>query len=245
MRALVIATLLSVALPQTPASSLSVRFHHLHLRDSPPEFRIGFYERLFDRSVTRRVTVAGVSGLQTGSRLILVSPGLSVKEMPAALWHFGWGKATLGESYLAHARSEVAWEPPLPPEALHVHLRSLAPARAATWYRDTLGAQIELAVPPRRHEPDLPPPEQRMPEALIAVGGLPLLVYRAEGPLLSSIGQRVDHLAFALKDLIGALAFLKGRGVAVLSGPVTVEGVRSAMIAGPDQIPIELLETAP
>ena len=244
MRGVMIATLLAVALPQTPATGLAVRFHHLHLRDSPPDFRIEFYERLFDRAVTHRVIFAGVAGLQTGSRLILVSPGLGVKEVPAALWHFGWGRATLGESYLAHARGEVAWEPPLPPEDLHVHLRSLAPARAATWYRDTLGAEIELP-PPRRRGEALPPPEHRMPEALIEVGGLPLLVYRTEGPLLSSIGQRMDHLAFACVNLQEALAFLQARGVAVLSGPETNSGIRSAMIAGPDQMPIELLEAGP
>jgi hypothetical protein len=245
MRGMVLATLLAAALPQTPASGITVRFHHLHLRDSPPEFRIGFYERLFDRDVTRRVTVGGVAGLQTGSRLILVSPGQGVKELPSALWHFGWGKATLGENYLAHARNEVAWEAPLPPEDLHVHLRSLAPARAAMWYRDTLGAHIELPPLPRRREPALPAPEHRMPEALIAVGGLPLLVYRTEGPLLSSIGQRIDHLAFVCADLPVTLALLEARGVAVISGPKTSEGIRSAMIAGPDQIPIELLEAAP
>jgi len=244
MRGMLLATLLAAALPQTPAPGVAVRFHHLHLRDSPPEFRIGFYERLFDHHLTRRVTVGGVAGLQTGSRLILVSPGQGVKELPSALWHFGWGKATLGESYLAHARSEVAWEAPLPAEDLHVHLRSLAPARAAAWYHDRLGADIEVPSPPRR-DAALPSPERRLPEALIDVGGLPLLVYRAEGPLLSSIGQRIDHLAFLCADLRAALASLKASGVVVIAGPSTSEGIRSAMIAGPDQLPIELLEAAP
>src|SRR5262245_58431379 len=61
----------SASVPQ--ASVPSVQFHHLHLRDSPPAVRIASYERLFDRSVTRRLTFAGADGLQMGSRLILVS----------------------------------------------------------------------------------------------------------------------------------------------------------------------------
>ena len=152
-------------------------FHHLHLNDPRSSFLLEFYERLFDPATTRRLRWGGAQALQSGPMRLLISHGPLVREAPAALWHFGWGGATLGESYLAHARGEVAWEPPLPPEHLHVHLRSLAPASRAAWYRDTLGAEIELPPSPRRREA-LPPPEHRMPEALIDVGGLPLLVYR-------------------------------------------------------------------
>jgi hypothetical protein len=200
---------------------------------------------MFDPSVTRRVKLVGADGLQMGSRVILVSPTTGIEEQPAALWHFGWGQASLGETYLAHARREVKWEPPLPPEDLHVHLRSVLPSHAASWYRDVLGARVELpAVPPRSDAP-LPAPEHRMPEALVHIGGMALLVYRTEPPLVSSVGQQIDHLAFVCDDLQRAVVYLKTRNVVVLSEPADAMGVRAAMIVGPDQIAIELLEIKP
>ena len=243
MRVAAVVAMLAATLPQAPASAPELLFHHLHLRDSPPAFLIEFYERLFDPSVTTRMTFAGSDGLQMGSRLLLVSPTTPGKQFPAALWHFGWGKASLGETYLAHARREVAWEPPLPPESLHIHLRSILPARAAMWYRDRLGARAELPPVSRRTGDPLPPPEHRMPGALVHIGGLPLLIYPTEGPLLSSIGQRIEHLAFACADLEGALAYLNSKNVELLSDVTDTAGVRTAMIVGPDQMPIELVES--
>jgi hypothetical protein len=236
------AALLAIALPQLPASAPDLRFHHLHIRDAPPDFWIGYYERLFDPAVTQRVSFAGASALQTGTRLIVVSPTQTEKVFPAALWHFGWGKVSLGETYLAHARAEVAWEPPLPPEDLHVHLRSLAPVQAALWYRDVLGAQVQLAVVPSSSTAPLPPPEDSIPDALVDLGGLRALVYRTAGVLVSSIGQRVDHVAFSCADLGGTLAYLRSKGVAVISGPNEDNGIRTAMIVGPDRIAIELVQ---
>jgi hypothetical protein len=242
MRRGVIAAVLAATLPQA-ASPPELVFHHLHLRDNPPAFRIQFYEKLFDRSVTRRLTFAGAPGLQMGSRVILVSQATLAEEHPAALWHFGWGQASLGETYLAHARREVAWEPPLPPEDLHIHLRSVSPAHAAAWYRDVLGAIVEFpAVLPPSDAP-LPPPEHRMPEALVHIGGMPLLVYRTEPPLLSSVGQQIDHLAFSCDDLQEMLAYLETKSVVAFHGPVDNGGTLAAMIVGPDQIAIELVET--
>ena len=83
----------------------------------------------------------------------------------------------------------------------------------------------------------------RQPHAeLVDVGGLRLLVYRTEGPLLSSVGQRIDHVAFACANLYDALAYFKERSVHVVSGPAVAQGILSAIIAGPDQIAIELVE---
>jgi hypothetical protein len=242
MRRGMIVAALAATLPQG-ASAPELVFHHLHLRDNPPAFRIQFYEKLFDRSVTRRLTFAGAQGLQMGSRVILVSQAMLAEEHPAALWHFGWGQASLGETYLAHARREVAWEPPLPPEDLHIHLRSVSPSHAAAWYRDVLGAVVEFPPALPRADAPLPPPEHRMPEALLHIGGMPLLVYRTEPPLLSSIGQQIDHLAFSCDDLHDTLAYLRTKSVVMLSGPAETNGALAAMILGPDQIAIELVET--
>jgi catechol 2,3-dioxygenase-like lactoylglutathione lyase family enzyme len=245
MRRTVLASFLVAALPQVSASPVDLRFHHLHLRDSNPEFRIDFYDRLFDRSTTRRLVFAGVQGLQTGTRVILVSPGQPVRERAAALWHFGWGKASLGETYLAHARGEVAWEPPLPPEDLHIHLRSADPADAAEWYRDVLDADVQLAPNRPRPRARLPAPEHRLPEALVHLGGIPLLIYPADVPLASSVGQRIDHLAFSCRDLQAALSYLRSRHVVVQTTDTETIGARAVMLVGPDRIAIELVEVEP
>ena len=120
-------------------------FHHLHLNDPRSSFLLEFYERLFDPATTRRLRWGGAQGLQSGPMRLLISHGPLVREAPTAIWHFGWGGVSLGETYLAHARREVAWEPPLPADLLHVHLRSVAPGVAAAWYRDVLGPRVSLA----------------------------------------------------------------------------------------------------
>jgi catechol 2,3-dioxygenase-like lactoylglutathione lyase family enzyme len=240
MRGLLVATLLWSALPQQPAFS----FHHLHLRDSPPGFLIGFYERLFDPGVTKRISFGDVNGLQAGSTVILVSPGSAFKSEPTALWHFGWGGASLGETYLAHARREVAWEPPLPGDRLHFHLRSISPQVAAAWYADVLGAQVNLPSEQRRANTPLPLPEHRMPAALVRFGEVALTIYETTPPLFSTVGQQNDHIAFACADLDAALAHIRARNVLVLSGPTRLGDHRVVLIQGPDQIAIELVESA-
>jgi hypothetical protein len=228
--------------PDTPHLAQScMSFHHLHLNDSRPPSLLDFYERLFDPATTRRVTTGGADGLQSGPMLILIGRGAGVREQVTALWHFGWGGVSLGETYLAHARREVAWEPPLPAGRLHLHVRSVTPRVAAAWYRDVLGARVELAAAVRAGA-SLPPPEHRMPEALVWLGATGLLIYRTEPPLLSTRGQRIDHVAIACTDLDAALADLGRRGAAVLAGPAVVGDLRSAMIEGPDHIALELVQ---
>jgi catechol 2,3-dioxygenase-like lactoylglutathione lyase family enzyme len=239
MRRAPLIVLLATTLP-TPPPALS--FHHLHVGDARPEFRISYYEKMFDRAITQRVEFANVKGLRTGSRLILFSASDASDSRPSALWHFGWGNASLGDSYLAHARREVVWEPPLPAERLHVHLRSIAPIVAAEWFRDVLGAIVEVASQSSRPHDALPPPEHRMPEALVRLGGVDMLIYRTEPPLFSSQGQAIDHLAFACENLDAALAYLTARRVAVIESPVATPDARLAVIEGPDHMAIELVE---
>ena len=216
-------------------------FHHLHLNDPRSSFLLEFYERLFDPATTRRLRWGGAQGLQSGPMRLLISHGPLVREAPTAIWHFGWGGVSLGETYLAHARRDVAWEPPLPADLLHVHLRSVAPAVAAAWYRDVLGSRVSLANVDRPAE-GLVPPEQRIAEALAWVGDTPLLIYPSEPPLFSTRGQRADHLAIACPDFDAALERLKGQGVAVVAEAGVTADTRTAMIEGPDHIAIELVE---
>ena len=216
-------------------------FHHLHLNDARPPFLINFYERLFEPSRTTRVSTGGVEALKSGSMLMLFSRASEGRALATAIWHFGWGQVSLGETYLAHARREVAWEPPLPAERLHLHLRSVAPRTTATWYADVLGARIETTVPSSL-DARLPRPENRMPEALVWIGDTGLLIYRTEPPLFSTRGQRADHLAIGCTNLDATLSTLYARGVTVTSSARQQGEMRTAMIEGPDRIAIELVE---
>ena len=77
MRVAEIAALaVTLALPDALGSPPELGFHHLHLRDVSPAFRIDFYERLFMAADFKRVRFAGTDGFQTGLRMILVSPAL-------------------------------------------------------------------------------------------------------------------------------------------------------------------------
>ena len=229
--------------PEPPAPQ-TLAFHHLHLNDPQWPFLLDFYERLFDPSATARFSAGGVDGLRSGSMLMLINRASYARPHASAIWHFGWGTVSLSESYLAHAGREVAWEAPLPPNLLHLHLLSVTPAAAAAWYRDVLGARVEFAVLPSSSSRDLPRFEHRMPEALVWIGDTGLLIYRAVPPLLSTRGQRADHFAIVSSDFERVVSDLRARGVEVMVGPSQGIDGRTAMIDGPDQIAIEIVEGA-
>ena len=226
------------AAQETPPS---FSFHHLHLNGGPA-FLLPFYERLFDPSEVSRVTVGGVPALKAGLTLLVAGGGVQSTEGAPALWHFGWGTVSLGETYLAHARVEVAWDPPLPAGKLHLHLRSVDPVKAAAWYHTVLGLRFEMAPSRAKSGAPLPPPEHRMPEALLWLGDVGVLIYRSDPPLVSSRGHRIDHLAIVSADVDAALDWFRAHDVRVLAPPRDAEELRVAMIEGPDAIPIELVE---
>ena len=200
-------------------------FHHLHLNGTAMQ---EFYARLFDPASTSLAPVNGYQALRSGPMLMLFGePRAPARPERAtgdtAIWHFGWGSVSLGESYLQHAAREVQWEPPLPAAQLHLHLLSPAPADAAAWYRDTLGARVEVLQGAR--DPARVPaarPEQRVAEAVAYFGDFALLFYRTREPLFSTRGTRVDHFA-----LIAA----GGR----------FGDTPAAMMEGPDKIAIEVI----
>jgi hypothetical protein len=225
-RLAVVMTLLA-AVATLGAQGSELTFHHLHLNGTGMQ---EFYARLFDPSLTSQSPVAGYPALRSGSMLLLFGePHASTERTPVAppgetaVWHFGWGTVSLGETYLQHAAREVQWEPPLPAGQLHVHLLSRSPADAAAWYRDRLGARVEVLAsardPSRAAETR---PEQRIAEAVVYFGDFALLIYRTNETLVSTRGKRVDHFA------------------------LTVAGARfgetpATMIEGPDKIAIEVI----
>jgi hypothetical protein len=226
LSALVVSAI-TLDLPHAPA----LGFHHLHLNGTGQQ---EFYARLFDPATTSRSDVAGFAALRAGPMLMLfgqpqsptertpvVTPGLS------AIWHFGWGTVSLGETYLQHAAREVDWDPPLPAGQLHLHIVSKAPANTAAWYRDRLGARVEIlasAADPARAP--APRAEQRVAEALIYFGDFAMLVYRTNEPLVSTRGQRVDHIALIAPD-------------------ARFGDSPARMLTGPDNIAIELIGAFP
>ena len=241
---LVTAAVLAADSSRTRQPPLSLSFHHLHLNDPASPFLLQFYERLFDPATTRRLRVGDADGLQSGPMLLVISKSRLAPPHPSALWHFGWGDVSLGETYVAHAAREVAWEAPLPPERLHLHVRSVSPLAAIAWYRDVLGARV--VVPSEsasaREVERLPTPEHRVPEALVWIGSLGLLIYRTDPPLVTSRGQTADHIGVSCPDLDAAVTRLRAAGVTLIAPPAIVEGLRSAIIEGPDRLAIELVE---
>jgi hypothetical protein len=220
-----------------------VTFHHLHLNDAGDRL-INFYERLFDIQEIERFTLWGSEALRTGNVLLLASPNTSgqpASNQPSAIWHYGWGSVSLGETYLDHNLREVAWEPPLPARGFHLHLESLTPNIAAAWYREHFGADVEFAsgVEHTAHR------DLRRPLALVRVGGVAVAFYKADQPLASTRGRRADHLALAVPDLAAVLARLRTVDVPVLEAPHNLGDTMAAMIEGPDRVALELVEVKP
>jgi hypothetical protein len=225
-RLLLIATL-GVVSAGAGTQNRDLTFHHLHLNGTGMQ---EFYARLFDPALTSQSPVAGYPALRSGSMLLLFGDASASKEKrpvpppgDTAVWHFGWGTVSLGETYLQHAAREVQWEPPLPAGQLHLHLVSRSPAAAAAWYRDRLGARVEVlasASDPARLSAARP--EQRIAEAVVYFGDFALLVYRTNETLVTTRGQRVDHFALSVA------------GARFGETPAT-------MIEGPDKIAIEVI----
>ena len=226
MSRLLLAAIVGAAVAIAGAQNRELAFHHLHLNGTEMQ---EFYARLFDPAVTSKAPVAGYPALRSGSMLLLFGePRAPAENTPApagesAIWHFGWGAVSLGETYLQHAAREVQWEPPLPAGRLHLHLLSTSPAGAAAWYRDTLGARVEVlasAGDPARLAAARP--EQRIAEAIVHFGDFALLIYRTNQRLVSTRGKRVDHFALATPGArFGEIA--------------------ATMIEGPDQVMIEVI----
>ena len=72
----------------------------------------------------------------------------------------------------------------------------------------------------------------------------PLGYLNGKTELVSTRNRVVDHVGLSVDDLNATLSKLKADGVKVLSGAKKLKGtnVRAAMIEGPDQLAIQLVE---
>ena len=135
---------------------------------------------------------------------------------------------------------------------IHVHLYSDAPLCTADWYVKNLGA-VSRANTQRTGPCEVPfaaPSEPlgviRSPATTVRIGEVNLIIYPRQrpGPLVSTRGHVVDHIAVSYPNVAPVLDELRKSGVKVLeelhkSGTTNK---RSAMIEGPDRIAIELVE---
>jgi len=230
--------LAAMASAQSPLPPPAATFHHMHLNDESSQW-VAFYERLFDAREIERFRLWSLDALRTGDVLLLTSRSTATPGPgDSAVWHYGWGVTSLHETYLAHNVREVVWEPPLPAHQFHLHLESMTPNAAAAWYRDRLGAEAEFG----NGSEGTVDRDMRRPRALVRFGDVTMLFYKVEMPLVSTRGKLVDHLAFSVPNLDALLAQAAETGIIVLEPRRALGGGTVAMIEGPDQLAIELLE---
>lgn len=134
---------------------------------------------------------------------------------------------------------------------IHVHLYSDAPLCAAEWYEKHLGA-MSRARDQRSGPCEVPfaaPSEPlgviRSPATSVRIGEVNLIIYPRQrpGPLVSTRGHAVDHIAVSYPDVAAALERLRKSGVKVLEElhRFGKGNAQAAMIEGPDSIAIELV----
>lgn len=134
---------------------------------------------------------------------------------------------------------------------IHVHLYSDAPLCAAEWYQKHLGA-VSRATSQRTGPCEVPfaaPSEPlgviRSPATSVRIGEVNLIIYPRQrpGPLVSTHGHVVDHIAVSYSDVGAALERLRKSGVKVIEElhRFGKSNAQAAMIEGPDSIAIELV----
>jgi hypothetical protein len=221
-----------------PAPPLGVSFHHIHVNDRVPQNLVTYYGKLFRSDTTRPAAIGRVQGIESDGVFLLID---AAPQMPpehgAAGWHFGWGTVSVDEAYDRHRMQEIEWELPLErfSKDLHLHLESENPVQAAEWYRDRLGATLQVSSAAGDVQPVNP--AHRRPLAIVRLDRIALAIYKTTGPLESSRGRRIDHIAFRA-DLAEARARTDLRVLAPAGRLGTFD---TMMIEGPDQLAIELV----
>jgi hypothetical protein len=218
------------------------RFHHLHLVAPSPRWLADYYTGLFAPGKVTRGAYWDIEGVRGSEIYLLVSarPSGRPAEAETALWHFGWGAASIGETYKRHYAREVNWRPPYAAleAGFHVHVRSSDPIAAGRWYRDVLGGLVEESPPLDRGNV-----EDDRAEALVRFHHVLLVLHRWSGTLAASdTGGTADHLAFTVRDPAAVRDKARRPGVterAAVRDPLA--NTEAFTIEGPDRVVIELL----
>lgn len=117
----------------------------------------------------------------------------------------------------------------------HIHLRSRDAVAAARFYCEVLGA--------REVRRDGAPEVSRV---TLDLGGLAVFIEQAPadtGPAAVPPNLGIEHIGLAVEDIDAAMADLRRRGVAIVSGVTDVRpGLRILFLDGPDGVRIELLQ---
>lgn len=133
----------------------------------------------------------------------------------------------------------------------HLHLLSADPVSAAEWYSKHLGIPVRGRSTSERVYNGFPvSPSATLQSDNVNIIIFPMGYAKAQWPDLwrersgfeTTRGRSIDHVAFSVDDLDGALTRLRAGGVKILEEPRSVLGVKSAMIEGPDRIAIEIVE---
>ena len=132
------------------------------------------------------------------------------------------------------------------------------PVCAELWYATHLGATRRQAAGTAAPtdatckvaagEPSWPSTRRegtkRTPSGRAGYGNVALFWYTRPGttPLVSTVGQAVDHLAFTVTDLDAWVAKLQRENVKVLRQPYAFGSTRAALFEGPSREAIELIQ---
>jgi catechol 2,3-dioxygenase-like lactoylglutathione lyase family enzyme len=146
----------------------------------------------------------------------------------------------------------------------HLHMFAENPVCAQLWYATHLGG---VAQGPRGRAGEPPPPAPTMdtckqpygpptfpsptkngwlraPTAVVRFDDVAFYIIpkQTSGPLAPTKGQGFDHMGLSVSNLDATVAKLRSDGVKFLEQPHPWSNTRAAMVEGPDQVSIEIVE---
>ena len=140
----------------------------------------------------------------------------------------------------------------------HLHFWHEAPLCAVNWYVEHLGARGTVRDPcdvergPVSYPSFFPSGQLRQPIGSVQVANTGLVWYtrqcrdgrcgEADGPLVPSRGQVVDHLALSYPALDPVMAHLEAAGIPIVEGPYPFGDTRAILIEDLDGLALELIE---
>jgi catechol 2,3-dioxygenase-like lactoylglutathione lyase family enzyme len=252
------------------ALSAQTRLHHVHLNTTDPSRAISFYTAKFEAE--RRMYRGEAAVFANGTWLLFTKTATAPKSaINSGIWHIGWGggddmKATyqkqlaMGSKFYTpltdltdqcdgkggnekflfayvdgpdHALIELNTTAAGNHRFGHLHLLSADPVAAGEWYVKHFNLTRRSEVRETRYRCG----RRTAPSVSLMAGEINVIIYPS-GPertvTESSAGHAIDHFAFSVPNLQEALTRI---GAKVLRADA-----KSALIEGPDQVVVELIE---